>query len=201
MKITSIIVLLSISLCASLCCSEEEDIPNTNGTNYNLVNDNIIQVEANVSTINAGETIYIETTINTIQTNQNNEEIDLTNLFPEDTKMGYQLVLYTVSTMGNMSSVGLGNESLVVLEGETVVDVDPDFNFVNVLSTLNSNEYRNKFGITIQEPGTYWLGARFFHNNNGRISINNASDTTNRIWIQSAIVNSNIEGLYEFTVN
>ncbi|TYC14177.1 hypothetical protein ES677_06440 [Bizionia gelidisalsuginis] len=196
MKITSAILLTTIALCAGLCCPEEDDY---NGHNYTVENDALLSVEGNVSTLNLGDTLYFETAISDTQSTTTNENISISDFTQSGEPITYSLLVYKLNSYGNFDRITLNDDSITTIEGSVFVVEDPNNPYLQLKTVLTENTYKNKFGVTVLEAGTYYIGGDF-NTYNGKIGIytTNEFGTLN---ITTKIVNSNTEGRYIFTIN
>ncbi len=189
-----------ITLClTNTQCDEDDD---TVFVVYDVVNNEIIQIEDQITTLNLGESIYIETTINNIQNTTNNVEVNLLD-FVENEKIYNSLVLYRLNN-NTIERVPFDDLNINSIEGDVEIHAnnsDNIFPSFSITSTYNGTDFKNKFGITPVEPGTYFIGPNDSLNEEGEVNytISNTPETT--IYITSTIINSNNEGLYEFVVN
>ncbi|TYB76630.1 hypothetical protein ES676_04610 [Bizionia saleffrena] len=196
MKITSAILLTTIALCAGLCCPEEDDY---NGHNYTVENDALLSVEGNVSTLNLGDTLYFETAISDTQSKTTNENISISDFTQSGEPITYSLLVYKLNSYGNFDRITLNDDSITTIEGSVFVVEDPNNPYLQLKTVLTENTYKNKFGVTVLEAGTYYIGGDY-NTYNGKIGIytTNEFGTLN---ITTKIVNSNTEGRYIFTIN
>ena len=197
MKITTAIVSLSVALCASLCCSGEDDYVSNN---LNIENNTIIQVEDNQNIFAVGDAIVIETIIELSQTTTTGQEISLADYdYSEpESAFRYYLALYKENAFGTISEIPLTNSNISSIEGNTTIE--NGYLFIEAFFT--GVNYKNKVSITLAEEGTYYLaGSQFINSNDGKVNINGGIYELAFIDIHSQIVNSNQNGGFEFTVN
>jgi len=200
MKFTSLILMVTVSLCAGLCCGEDDNY-NSSYVNYSVVNDNLITIQNNSTTINVGETITIETVVEDQQENENGEVVFISNVISEDSSLIFELVLYKLNIYNNIERVALNEESILQIEGNAFIAEESNAPFVGFSSVLSEgNSHVNTTGFTILEPGTYYIGANYYNNNFGSVIISGNS-SIGGVQLYTKIVNSNEEGLYEFSVN
>jgi len=196
MKITSTIVLTTITLCVGLCCPEEDDYL---GLNYTIENDTLLSVEDNATTLNLGDTLYFDTAISNIQSTTTNETISISDFTPNTESVTYSLLVYKLNSYGNLDRLTLNDESITILEGSVLVSEDSNNPYLQIQTVLTENTYKNKFGLTVLEPGTYYIGGDYSAYN-GKISIYTYNEVGS-LNINTKLVNSNTEGLYGFIVN
>jgi len=187
MKIFSALILITISLCAGLCCPEEKGFDN-----IFIENNDIIKINGNKNTFNVGDKIYISVTINPLQTSSNNKMINLLDLinFTNDSVPIYNSFSYKKETKYNtLSNIIINETDLEVLSGEISLNNE----FIEIYSlNHNSNNFICEFGITLLETGVFYLSSSSFY-------VDGLSNTT--ISIASKIKNSDINNRYRFEVN
>ena len=198
MKIISVITLVTISLCAGLCCTEPEDY------DYNLTsieNDNIIQIENNQNVFNVDDTIYIETLIENQQTTTDNQDIllsDLIDVQNTNNFLYYYLSLYKETSYGTLSKIELTPENIDIIDGNATIENQEIF----IQNLYNGTAFKNKIGIKLLETGTFYLtGVSYNYNNSGLVNIRSISNQGGDILISTSIINSNENSAYQFTVN
>ncbi|MBQ0768701.1 MAG: hypothetical protein KBT58_05375 [Bizionia sp.] len=196
MKITSVILLTTIALCVSLCCPEDDDY---NGRNYTIENDNLLSVENNITTYNLGDTLYFETAISNTQNTTTNESISIIDFTQNGEPITYSLLVYKLNSYGNLDRLVLNEDSITAIEGSVLVIEDPNNPYLQLQTVLTENSYKNKFGVTLLEPGTYYIGGDY-NAYNGKIGIYTYNEFGS-LNINTKIVNSNTEGLYVFTID
>lgn len=196
MKVTSVIVLTSIALCAGFCCPEEDDY---HSIYYTIENDALLSVEDNTTTISLGDTIYFETAISDMQSTISNEAISISDFIPNNESLSYSLLMYKLNSYGNLDRLTLNENSITPIEGSVLVIEDPNNPYLQLQTVFTENTYKNKFGLTVLETGTYYIGGDY-NAYNGKISIYSYNEFGS-VTINTKIVNSNPEGLYTFTVN
>ena len=201
MKPFSIILMLSFSLCASLCCPGEDDSP---AVNYNVEKENLIRVEDNANSFNLNEQIIIETTIPNQVTTLDGITINISDLFYsdilEDSFLQHRLTLFKETGFGTLSKIAVTNADIEASEGNT-----QSFNdIIEIQSVYDSgtNTFRNKFSITLKESGTFYLShSRFDFDDFRSIEISGGIYELGFVTITSNITNANSDGGYTFTVN
>lgn len=198
MKITSVIILVSISLCASLCCSGDDDYF---APEILIENNAIVQIENNQTEFNVNESITIETYISNAQTTINNQNIILSDFDYAEVNQSryyYNLALYKLNGFGTVSQIPLTTDSITNFNGETLING----NYIEVISYFDGSGYKNKFTITLAESGTYYLaGLNFLNANTGEFTIHGGIYEFGFINIKSTISNSNANAAYQFIVN
>lgn len=196
MKVTSAIVLTSIALCAGFCCPEEDDYYSIY---YTIENDALLSVEDNTTTISLGDTIYFKTAISDMQSTITNETISISDFTPNNESLSYSLLVYKLNSYGNLDRLALNENSITPIEGSVLVIEDPNNPYLQLQTVFAENSYKNKFGLTVLETGTYYIGGDY-NAYNGKISIYSYNELGS-VTINTKIENSNPEGLYTFTVN
>lgn len=199
MKFISVAILSGLSLCASMCCTGEDDY---NYSNTDVRNDSVIQIEDNVTNLQVDDTIYITTTLNNEQISTTNNTVLLThflNMDSPDNFYYYYLNLYKETAYNTYALIELSSDAIEVLEGNTSID----FQSLFVQCEFNNTAFINKFGIKLLEPGRYYLsGSKDYYNSgqeSARITGNNFANDF--ITVYSNIINSDANGRYFFTVN
>lgn len=200
MKILSSVIVLGVSLCASLCCSEPEDnFPET----LNIENNSIISIENNQTEFPLNSTIYINTIIENQQTLVNGNTIVLSNFdYGEINQSHYNsaLSLYKITDFGTIVKIPLLPENIEILEGDIILNNDEGSQDISFLSYYNGMQYKSKIGIQLQEAGNYFIASSQLHNNDKYCYLNGGDFNINYIQIKSKIIESNLEGKYLFTV-
>lgn len=197
MKITSIITLITISLCAGLCCPEEEE--NYNSNNHYLENYNLVKIQDNVTSLNLGQTLYINTLIENQQIDSQENTFLISDFDSTQYPLSYELSLYRLNSYGNLDQVNLNENSIEILNGQTNITENSNNSNIIVFPYLQGNQYVNSFGLTLLDTGTYFLGRNNFYNNEGTFFIY-SNNENGSVQITTKIVNSNVDGLYEFVV-
>ncbi|MDO1500614.1 hypothetical protein Q2T40_10775 [Winogradskyella maritima] len=197
MKPFSILLMLTFSLCASLCCPGEEE-----ATQFNISNDNLVQIENNATVFAVDDFLVIETIIPNNQTTVDGQTIQLSNLFYDDVLsesfLEHSLSLYLETQFGTRSPIQLTEE--VVFADEGMVNLSNEI--IRVLQGYDeaSNSFRSRIRIQLKESGTLFLGGR------GSFAQSNAIEIYGGIYelgfanISTTIRNANAQGLYEFVV-
>ncbi|WP_299116778.1 hypothetical protein [uncultured Winogradskyella sp.] len=198
MKAFSFTLMVGFSLCASLCCPEE-DI--TNQT-LRVENNNLISVDSNQTSFNIGDSIFIETIIQDNQTTIEDVDINLSDFTYaeiDESRAFHQLVLYKETAFESVVEIPLNENSINTTEGEVRLNNQ----LIEVISFYNGNSFRSKFNIQLLESGVYYLaGPQFlFNNSNGETTVNLGVYERGYVNITSRIVNSDEQGKYVFTVN
>lgn len=196
MKVTSALILTSIALCAGFCCPEEDDY---RSIYYTIENDALLSVENNTTTLNLGDTIYFETAISDMQNTISNESISISDFLSSNEPLNYSLLVYKLNSYGNLDRLTLNENSITPIEGSVLVIEDTNNPYLQLQTVLIENTFKNKFGLTVLEAGTYYIGGDY-NAHNGKISIY-TYNPFGSLNINTKIVNSNPEGLYTFTVN
>ncbi|SHH61796.1 hypothetical protein [Winogradskyella jejuensis] len=199
MKALSFSVMVGISLCASLCCPEEDDY--LDQTLF-VQNDTIISVENNQTTYDVGDTIVIETVIENDQLTIDNLNITLSDFtYAEigESRAFHQLALYKETAFESVVQIPLNESSIEVNSG----DVRLNNQLIEVISLYDGNTFRSKFSIRLLESGTFYLaGPRLlFNNSGGETTINVGVYEKGFVDITSKIINSDEDGKFVFTVN
>jgi len=194
MKITSAVIMLSISLCASLCCSGEDDYY---APTIDITNDTIITVENNQNTFAIDDFIVIDATIFDNQVTESGAIVELSNYdYGEINQSFYQhdLALYKYTNFGTVVKIPLLIEHLNVINGEIIINNTT----ISIRSFFDGAQYRSTFGIQLLEAGEYFIADA--HNDLNSVEINGGDSNLGFVKIRSKIVNSNTDGRYEFTV-
>ncbi|AUC81503.1 hypothetical protein [Lacinutrix sp. Bg11-31] len=200
MKITTAIISLSIAICASLCCPEEDDYIENN---INIENDTIVQVQDNQNTYTVGEAIIIETNIGLNQTRTTGQEISLADYDYSEPESfySYSLALYKLNAFGSSSKIPLNISNINLIEGTTTIQNGVLF----IEAAFNGNSYNNKVSITLSEAGSYYLSGDYYsysqNNSPGELQIIGGVSEFAFVNIYSEIVEANPDGYFEFTVN
>jgi len=196
MKAISIIYLMSISLCASLCCPEEDDyFPVT----ITIENDFLIAIQNDQTEYALGDFIFIETIVDNQQQDTSDNPITLSDYdYAEidQSRLEFGMSLYKLTGFDTLVKIPLLEEHLNIIEGTTELSQD-NIGFYGVYNGVN---YVNKTGIKLLEAGTYFIGASYSNNTNV-VTLWGGDYNTSWISIKSKIVNANEDGFFEFTVN
>lgn len=198
MKITSLIILSTVSLCASLCCPGEDD---SFISEIYIENNTVIQIENNQNNFAVGEEIIIDTNILLQQTTTNDIQVELSNYdYSEINQSAYRytLVLYKLNEFGSISKIPLSESNISSIEGNTFIQNGSLF----TEAIFDGISYKSKCSITLAESGTYFLAdERFLIDNNGTLNILGGVSEFSFVNITSTIVNANENDGYEFIVN
>jgi len=199
MKAISIIYLMSVSLCASLCCPEEDDyFPAT----ITIENDSLISIENNQIVYNVDDSIYIRTEIANQQETIEGSQVILSDYdYAEvnQSRMTLSMSLYKLTAFNTVVKIPLLEEHIEIIEGDVYFNGNQEISDINILSIYNGEDYKSMIGIKLLEAGTYYIGASY--GNNEFVCIEGGDYNTSWISIKSKIVNANQEGFFEFTVN
>jgi hypothetical protein len=197
MKLVSEVILITISLCAGLCC------PNENEDEYkyiNIENNSIISIENNTDTFNLNDKINIITIINNEQITQDNVNVFLTDYMNvnENPKLYYSLILFKETNFNTLSKIPIKNENIMTTEGLVTVNEE----WIQIENTFNGKDFTSKFSIELLESGTFYIAQSNFGNtNDGKVYINGGGFNKGYITITSNILNSGTNNAYKFTVN
>lgn len=195
MKITSVIVLLSVSLCASLCCSEDDDYITPR---LNIDNDTIITVQNNQNTFTVNDYLYINTTIFNSQVTNNGSNVQLSNYDYGEVNQSFyhsNLALYKRTNFGTVVKIPLLPEHISIITGDAILENDSR---ITLRSYFDGAQYRSAFGIQLLEAGNYFIADAY--SNSEQVLFNGGDYNLSYVTIASKIVNSNTNGEYEFTV-
>ncbi|GGI57449.1 hypothetical protein GCM10011444_17580 [Winogradskyella haliclonae] len=190
--------MVGFSLCASLCCPEEDSISQT----LFVENDNLISVDNNQTSFNVGDSVFIETIIEDNQVTIENTNINLSDFtYAEiaESRAFHQLILYKETAFQSVVEIPLNENSINITEG----DVRLNNQLIEVISIYDGNSFRSKFSIQLLESGVYYLAGPelLFNNSNGETTVNLGVYERGYVNITSRIVNSDEQGKYIFTVN
>jgi hypothetical protein len=107
----------------------------------------LITIENQQPSYDLGDTLWLISTVNRLQTNSNsNTTIDL---FQSDEKLAYYIDLKKTSLFNDFFYINLNNNSTTLEKGE--------FSFNNVILIKEGEEFKSKIGIKLLEPGSYTL--------------------------------------------
>ncbi len=199
MKPLYFIFVLAFSLCATLCCPEEEDFANT----FVIENENLIRIEDNTDTFNLNDQITIITEIPNSQTDVNGNTVLLSNLFYNDVLnesfFQHSLTLYRQTGFGTLSEISVLEEDIQNNIGETLTN--NSFIITRSFYDATTDSFISSYSITLRETGTFYLS-------DNRLAINDFRGIflTGGIYelgfadIKTSIQNANMENAYEFTV-
>lgn len=195
MKIFSVLALTTMSLCAGLCCPEEDD---NDYQSFEVQNDSIISIENDETVFQLNDTIFINTLIKNSQTTVDNETIVLSDFLDLDADpyLYYNLILYKETSFGTLAKIAITNSNIIILDGLADNTYDE---LIEIKNMYNSVNFSSKFGIKLLETGTYYLGPPNLDYTE-HIYINGSSGYNNYITILSKIINSNENGTYKFIV-
>ncbi|WP_396601245.1 hypothetical protein [Algibacter sp. R77976] len=195
MKIFSTLILITISLCAGLCCPEEDDY---NYEYFEVLNDTIISIENDETVFQLNDTIFINTLIKNSQTTVDNETIILSDLLDLDADpiLYNNLILYKETSFGTLAKIAVTNSNIIILDGLADNTYDE---LIEVKNMYNSVNFSSKFGIKLLETGTYYLGTPNLDYSE-RVNITGSSGYDRQINIQSKIIDSDENGAYKFIV-
>lgn len=200
MKLFSLITLTCISLCAGLCCPEEDEI---DYQQIDIDNDSIISIENNKNTFNVNDRIFINTTIKNEQLTQDNESVVLSDYLKSDESNNFYhtLVLFRETSFGTLSKIPLNEDNIEVTSGSVALNEA----YIQITNLFNGDSYTSNFSIRLLETGTFYLANSTFDGNNiGRVYLYGScynNNSTININIISSIINSEANGAYKFTVS
>ncbi len=197
MKLLSALILTTVSLCAGLCCSPEDEY-----NEIRIINNDVITIENNKTEYNLGDKIYIEITINNAQTSTENEDLLLTNyidILDNSSYIESLLSLYKETNYGSFAKIPINNDNIEILEGHAETYYDDIF----VSCNLKNNTFVCAFGITLLESGNFFLSGNYskYYNEEKDIYFSMITNSTTYISMTSKIVNSNKDGEFHFIVN
>ncbi|WP_298496592.1 hypothetical protein [uncultured Algibacter sp.] len=197
MKIISTFVLITVSLCAGLCCPPEEDY---NYESIQIQNDHLINIENDQNTFQLNDTIYINTVINNIQKTIDGIDINLTDylITEEAPSLFYNMTLYKETNFGTPVKITVTNDNLIVINGSVENTYD---SLIEVKNNYNDNDidFKSKFGIKLLEKGSYYLASPNTDYIN-QIEIYGNTIDNYQLLITSKIRNSDENSIYRFTV-
>lgn len=196
----SFIIMLSFSLCASLCCPGEDDL----GENFSVENNNLISIENNTNGFNINDIITIKTVISNEQTTLNGELINLSDLFYSDilneSFLQHSLTLYKETGFGTLSKIAVTNQNIETTEG--LIESFNDVLQVRNTYDATTNTFRSKFSITLKEEGTFYISSDRFNFEDFRaITIYGGVVELGVVSITTSIANAEDNGGYKFVVN
>lgn len=196
----SFYLMLSFSLCASLCCPGEDDL----GENFSVENKNLISIENNANGFNINDQITIETVISNEQTTIDSQLINLSDLFYSDilneSFLQHSLTLYKETGFGTLSKIAVTNQNIETTEGR--IESFNDILQVRNTYDANTNTFRSKFSITLKEEGTFYISSdRFNFEDLGAITIYGGVVELGVVSITTSIDNAEDNGGYKFVVN
>jgi hypothetical protein len=152
-QIISRVLLGSTLLCASMCgCGDD-------GGNYTYLRvetTDLTTVENVNQVYEVGDTLYFKTEIPFQLTATSSEAINLRELEIRDRGVGFSILLYKETGFGTYGTVPLTQEFLVADVGT----VDVYENFIQLSCDRTAIGFENRFGIVLNEPGTYQIRAR-----------------------------------------
>ncbi|MFS4481767.1 hypothetical protein ACKGJY_02030 [Hyunsoonleella sp. 2307UL5-6] len=189
MKIYLIAFTVSISLCASFCCPEEDDFFPLK----EIANNTIISINDNKKVFDLGEQIFINTTFSNEQTTLDGETILLSDYNNNNDNIRCTFALYKETNFGTLVKISVTDNNIEVINGNTYTDR----HWINAENTFKDNKFSSVFGITLLESGTYYItGTNYDFDNDGIVWFY-ISDVN----LASKIINSEDDGAYKFTVN
>jgi len=134
-------------------CGDEGD----RDYNYLRVETTDLTAVENVDTIyEVGDTLFIKTKIPFQLTTVSLENVDLDEFEIGDFGVGFNLLLLRETGFGTLGTVPLNDEFLVQDIGNT----DAVEESINVYCERTSNGFENRFGIVLNESGTYQISTR-----------------------------------------
>ncbi|MDG1730430.1 MAG: hypothetical protein P8K68_01245 [Algibacter sp.] len=195
MKIFNTLILITISLCAGLCCPPEEEY---DYQSIEIKNNNLVQIENDKTTFQLNDTIYVNTIIDNNQITVDNKNIILSDFLNLDTDpyLYFNLTLYKKTRFGTLSKIAVTNSNIVVLNGLAKNSYDE---IIEVKNEYDSVNFTSKFGIKLLESGTYYLAPPNFDYSE-YLYINGISRDYDQITIFSKIKKSEDTGAYKFFV-
>lgn len=198
MKLSSFITMLSFSLCATLCCPEDEET-----RTIFVENENLIRIQNNQNIFNLNDNIVIETEISNNQISGINEDIQLTDFFYNDdlesSFLQYTLTLYKQTGFGTLSKITVTNQDIITESGA----IEPNGQNIEVKNFYDesTNSFKSRFSINLQESGTFFLSnTRLIFDDSRQIRISGGIYELGYIEITTSIQNANTEGAYMFEV-
>ncbi|MBT8244579.1 MAG: hypothetical protein HKP48_05875 [Winogradskyella sp.] len=200
MKPLSFFIMLSFSLCASLCCPGEDEP----GASFSIENNGLITIDNNVSTFNLNDQITIHTVIPDEQITTDGQSLNISELFYNDVLnesfLQHSLTLYKETDFGTLSKIAVTNQDIEASEG--IVESFGDIIQIRNFYDTDTNTFRSKFSITLKETGTYYLSSNQFNFEDFRgISISGGIYELGFVTITTNILNTEENGGYIFVVN
>ncbi len=200
MKLLIAFTLLTVSLCAGLCCTPEDEY---NNDTFIIRNDTIISIQNNQTNFNIDDYIYIETTIDKQQHTIDDQSITLTDFdYGEvnESSIRNNLSLYKITEYNTTVQIPLLNEHITTIEGEYYLDENYNNSTIRFDNYFDGNQYKSIIGIKLLETGTFYL-ANTYEYNDTFVYFDGGTYENGYIQIKSKIINSNEEGQYYFNVN
>ncbi|ARN78381.1 hypothetical protein BST97_10495 [Nonlabens spongiae] len=185
---------LTLPLCASMCCPEEDQIFYER---FSKETDPVSIIENQQATYNVGDTLFVNTSI-AFEQDFDGQQFNLLEMnSTQEERYGYfNLVLYWQNDFGTSTPINILDENLVTSSGSSEVYDDRIFNTM----TIDPNGFNHRIGIILRETGTYKLGG-FINGNNEPLLISYNFDTTDKIFqIYAPLDASSVDGFYEFRV-
>ena len=195
MKFLSTIALITISLCAGLCCPPEED---GDYESFEVQKDHLITIENDQNVYQLDDTIYINTLVNNNQVSVDEKNIFVTDFtdLDNDPYINYNIVLYKETNFGTLAKIEVTNDNIIVTEGlvQNVYD-----EIIEVKSSYNGTNFKSRFGIKLLETGTYYLASPNFDYTQA-IYIQASFSYDKYLTIISKIKDSDEKGAFKFIV-
>ena len=199
MKITSFLIMITFSLCASLCGCPTEEIYEQ----INILNNNIIKIENNQNTFKLGDKLNLTISIDNQQVTTNNKTILLSDYISttnsEKATIYNYFILYKKTDFNTFAKIPITNDVIEVLNGTVTTSNE----YIQVKSFLKDDKFVSEFRISLLESGTFYLSGNNFYDPdiNGKTYFNVNSTPNTNISLLSNIINSDEKNLYKFTVN
>lgn len=198
MKIVSALYMFIVSLCATLCCPEEDDY----STDYLEITDNtIFRIDKEQREFKIGDTIFIKAKIRNKQVGLDGEEFLLTDLNVvegEKPNIEFQLALFYRTNFGTDVIIPVLDKDIVAIDGNLQSFGDISRSQIIVNSFFKESDFTSEFGIILREIGTFYISDAFRNDKVVELIGRNFRDISLRI--RSKIVNSNDDNQYIFTV-
>ncbi|UZO81558.1 hypothetical protein NBT05_03560 [Aquimarina sp. ERC-38] len=200
MKIIPAFYMLVTSLCATLCCPEEDD------NNYafgfeEFVNNDIIEINNSKKKYKVGDTIFVNVTIKNRQVNNLGDQIFLSDYSAggeSPSLFQYQLTLLKENAFNTISQIPILSEDIVIKEGSVESFGKDGISQLIIQSSYNGESFSSTFGLILKGPGNFYIADAFRKDGTVELSGRDFIDFSPNI--RSVIINADAEGRFAFTV-
>ncbi|WP_298902573.1 hypothetical protein [uncultured Psychroserpens sp.] len=179
-------------------CSSDEDEPEIIAT---VNKPHLLNIEGNQNVFSVDEEIIINTKIPNVVTSENNENLTLTDYMDESTaSLSYWLYVYKDRADGELQGMPIAFAQAEI--GDVSYEgLDHGMSISNIF-VQEENAFISQVKFKVSELGTYYIGGGYYDGYTGlqKVKIIPYNGSNGQVRVFTSIVDTNENGLYEFTI-
>ena len=180
-----------ILLCASICCSPEEDF---NYEYYNYEVPNLITIQNETTSLEVGDTLWIKTSVPLKIQNSSGSDVNISELVGGS---GLAYVQFSVLQQSNFDiplPIRLSDNEIIVQTGEAQTYNDQ----LSATAELDGEFFESLLGVKLKNRGSFYLSSDVYNNGIPTIYLNTRNG--NSVNIATTIVGADGDNKFHFTV-